>query len=85
MLRRIDPAVATAFLTRAEREAEDEALLARHAADPALTPHILSIRPGPDSPVPGRLERDLNVIRGGPEAGRSAVLGSGLAMPHSFS
>jgi predicted patatin/cPLA2 family phospholipase len=75
LLRRIDPAVATAFLTRAQREAEDEALLARHAADPQLRPHILSIRPGPGSPVPGRLDRDLDVIRGGLEAGREAVHG----------
>ena len=73
LLRRISPAVATAFSTRAEREADDEALLARHAADPQLTPHILSIRPAPDSPVPGRLDRDIDVIRGGLEAGRDAA------------
>ncbi len=73
LLRRIDPAVATAFLTRAEREREDEALLARHAADPSLEPHILSIRPAPDSPVPGRLERDIDVVRGGLAAGHAAA------------
>jgi predicted patatin/cPLA2 family phospholipase len=73
LLRRIDPAVAQAFLTRAEREAEDEALLDRHDADPALTPHVLSIRPAPGSPVPSRLERDIATIRAGLEAGRAAV------------
>jgi predicted patatin/cPLA2 family phospholipase len=73
LLRRIGPAVATAFATRAERESADEALLARHAVDPQRQPHILSIRPAPDSPVPGRLDRDITVIRGGLEAGRAAV------------
>ena len=75
LLRRVDPAVATAFLTRAEREAEDEALLARHAADPSLQPHILSLRPPPDSPVPGRLTRDVAVVTAGLEAGRRAAHG----------
>jgi predicted patatin/cPLA2 family phospholipase len=73
VLGRIDPAIARAFLTRAEREAEDEALLARHAADRDLVPRIRSIRPAPDSPVPGRLDRDIDVVRGGLEAGRAAV------------
>ena len=73
LLRRIDPAVATAFSTRAVREGEDEALLARHAADPHLPPHILSIRPAPGSPVPSRLERDVDLIRAGLAAGRAAV------------
>jgi predicted patatin/cPLA2 family phospholipase len=73
LLRRIDPAVAQAFLTRAEREAEDEALLARHDADAALRPHVLSIRPAPGSAVPARLERDVATISAGLEAGRAAV------------
>jgi predicted patatin/cPLA2 family phospholipase len=73
LLRRIDPAVANAFLTRAEREAEDEAVLAQHEADPSLEPHILSVRPAPGSPVPARLERDMDVIRGGLAAGREAL------------
>jgi predicted patatin/cPLA2 family phospholipase len=73
LLRRIDPAVASAFLTRAEREGADEALLARHAADAALRPHILSIRPPAGSAVPGRLERDIAVVRAGVEAGRRAL------------
>jgi predicted patatin/cPLA2 family phospholipase len=73
MLGRIDPAVARALLTRAERELADEALLARHDQDAGMTPHILSVRPAPGSPVPGRLERDINVVRAGLEAGRQAV------------
>ena len=73
MLARIDPAVARAFLSRAEREGADEELLARHDRDPKSTPHVLSVRPAPDSPVPGRLERDIAVVRGGLEAGRQAA------------
>jgi predicted patatin/cPLA2 family phospholipase len=73
LLRRYGPQVAEAFLTRAEREAADEARLARHAADASLRPHILSVRPAPDSPRPGRLERDIEVVRGGLEAGRLAI------------
>jgi predicted patatin/cPLA2 family phospholipase len=75
LLRRISPAVAQSFRTRAEREAEDEALLARHEADPALVPAVLSIRPPPGSPVPGRLERDVDLVRAGLEAGCAAALG----------
>lgn len=74
LLGRIDPAVAAGFLTRAEREGEDEALLASHDADPARLPHVLSIRPPVGSPVPSRLERDIAVVRGGLEAGRLAAL-----------
>jgi predicted patatin/cPLA2 family phospholipase len=73
LLRRVDPAVAQAFLTRAEREADDEAALARYDADPALGPAVLSIRPAPGSAVPSRLERDVAVIGAGLEAGRAAV------------
>ena len=73
LLARIDPAVARAFLSRAEREGADEELLARHDADPLTTPHVLSIRPAPGSPVPARLERDIEVVRAGLEAGRQAL------------
>jgi predicted patatin/cPLA2 family phospholipase len=73
LLRRVDPAVANAFLTRAERELADEAMLARHAADPALVPHILSVRPAPGSPVPSRLDRNVEIIRAGLEAGHRAL------------
>ena len=72
-LGRLSPALRTAFLTRVEREGEDEALLARHDAEPGLEPHILSIRPGPASPVPGRLERDVRIVRAGLEAGLAAA------------
>lgn len=73
LLQRIDPAVATAFATRPEREARDEALLARHDADPGLTPHILSLRPPASSPVPSRLERDLRLVRTALDGGREAA------------
>ena len=73
LLRRTSAAVAEAFLTRAQREAQDEALLAAHAADPARRPHILSVRPPAAAPVPGRLERDIGVVRGALEGGRAAV------------
>src|SRR4051794_13027607 len=71
-LGRLSPALRTAFLTRVERERADEALLARHDENPSLTPAILSIRPAAGSPVPSRLERDIDVIRAGLEAGRVA-------------
>ena len=73
LLTRVDPAIARGFVTRAEREGADEELLASHDRDPHMTPHVLSIRPAPDSPVPSRLERDIGVIRAGLEAGREAV------------
>jgi predicted patatin/cPLA2 family phospholipase len=72
-LRRVSPALETAFRTRVERERADEALLSHHDADPAMRPAILSIRPAPGSPVPSRLERDLATIRAGLEAGRLAA------------
>ena len=72
-LRRVSPALETAFRTRVEREGADEELLARHDADPALQPSILSIRPAPDSASPSRLERDMDTIRAGLEAGRLAA------------
>ena len=73
LLRRVDPAVARAFMTRAEREAEDEVFLAERDADPSLSPAVMSIRPHPDSPVPSRLERDIDLVRAGLEAGREAA------------
>jgi hypothetical protein len=73
LLSRISPAVAHTFLTRAEREGADEGLLAQHDRDPQMTPHVLSIRPAPGSPVPSRLERDIDVVRAGLEAGREAL------------
>ena len=73
MLSRIDPAVARGFMTRAEREGADEELLARSDSNPHLEPHVLSVRPAADSPVPSRLERDIDVVRAGLEAGRIAM------------
>jgi hypothetical protein len=74
LLGRIDPAVARAFMTRADREAEDERFLAARDSGPFLEPFVLSIRPAPGSPVPGRLETDIEVVRGGLYAGRQAAL-----------
>ncbi len=73
LLGRLGPELAAAFRTRVERELADEALLAEHDADPAREPAILSIRPAAGSPVPGRLERDVAIVRGGLEAGRAAA------------
>lgn len=74
MLGRISPAIRDGYMTRGRREGEDEAFLARHDGDPALTPAILSVRPHPDSPVPSRLEGDIDVVRAGLESGRQAML-----------
>jgi predicted patatin/cPLA2 family phospholipase len=71
LLRRLDPALAQAFLTRAEREARDEEFLAHPPPD---APPILQVRPPPDSAVPSRLERDIDTVRAGLEAGRRACL-----------
>jgi hypothetical protein len=73
LLRRISPAIAEGFLTRAEREGADEELLGRYDTDPTMEPCILSIRPPARSPVPSRLERDVEVVRAGLEAGRLAL------------
>ena len=73
LLGRIGPAVATAFATRPEREALDEELLARHDAAPELQPHILSLRPPASSPVPSRLERDLDLVQTALDGGREAA------------
>jgi predicted patatin/cPLA2 family phospholipase len=73
-LRRISPAVETAFRTRYEREHQDEDLLDRHREDPTLEPSILAIHPPPDSPVPSRLERDIGLVREALAAGREAAL-----------
>jgi predicted patatin/cPLA2 family phospholipase len=68
-LRRVSPALERAFLTRVEREHADEDFLDAPPSEPA----ILSIHPPPGSPVPSRLERDIEVVRAGLEAGRQAA------------
>lgn len=73
MLGRVSPAVRECYLTRGQREGADEQLLARHDGEPGLAPSILQIRPDPGSPVPSRLETDMEVVRAGLEAGRQAV------------
>ena len=72
-LGRVGPRVKEAFLTRVERETEDERELERHDANVHRPPHILSVRPAPGSPVPSRLERDVDTVRAGLEAGRKAL------------
>ena len=74
LLRRIDPAVARAFMSRADRESRDEEFLAERDADPSLEPAVMSIRPAPDSPVPSRLERDIDTVRAGLDAGHAAAM-----------
>ncbi|MBN8866068.1 MAG: patatin family protein [Solirubrobacterales bacterium] len=73
MLGRISPAIARNYLTRGRREGRDEDFLAGHD-ETSRAPSILQIRPAPDSPVPSRLESDTEVVRGGLEAGREALL-----------
>jgi predicted patatin/cPLA2 family phospholipase len=73
MLRRMSPALERAFRTRVEREHEDEDFLDRHRDDPTLEPAILAIHPTPDSPVPSRLERDVELVKDALEAGRQAA------------
>jgi predicted patatin/cPLA2 family phospholipase len=73
LLRRVSPAVAEGFLTRATREGADEELLAEYDSDPAREPHILSIRAPKGSPIPSRLDRDVEVVTAALEAGREAV------------
>ena len=73
MLGRISPAVRDGYLTRGQREGADEEFLARHGIEAGLTPSILQIRPAPDSPVPSRLETNMDVVRAGLESGRRAV------------
>ena len=68
-LRRVSPALERAFLTRVEREHADEDYL----DDPPANPAILAIHPAPDSPVPSRLERDVDLVRAALEAGRQAA------------
>jgi predicted patatin/cPLA2 family phospholipase len=73
LLSRIDPQVARAFHARAPAELKDEEMLDRHMADATLQPCILQVRPARGSPVPGRLERDIAVVRGGFDAGYAAA------------
>ena len=48
-------------------------MLATHDREPHRTPHVLSVRPAPGSAAPGRLEKDIEVVRAGLEAGRVAA------------
>jgi predicted patatin/cPLA2 family phospholipase len=72
-LRRVSPALERAFITRVEREHADEDYLDARREDPASEPAIFSIHPPPGSPVPGRLERDIQIVSAALEAGRQAA------------
>ncbi len=70
---RVSRATATTLAGRAPREAREEAELEALAAATG-PPHVLQVRPAPDSPVPGRLERDVGLVREALEGGRAAAL-----------
>jgi predicted patatin/cPLA2 family phospholipase len=79
MLRRIGPAVAANYVSRAEREGIDEDELDERAADPAREPHILAIQTPSDAPTVSRLERDpakLGPALAAGHAAADAVLGA---------
>jgi hypothetical protein len=67
MLRRMSPALERSFKTRVEREHADEDFL------DAPSDSILVIHPAPDSPVPSRLERDIDLVTAALDAGRQAA------------
>jgi predicted patatin/cPLA2 family phospholipase len=67
LLRRMSPALERAFRSRVEREHADEDFL------DAPSDSILAIHPAPGSPVPGRLDRDVERVASALEAGRQAA------------
>jgi len=72
-LRKQTPELQAAFLARTARLAADDARLARYDADPDGPPWVLSIRPGPGSPLVSRLATDGPLLKCAFEAGRAAV------------
>jgi predicted patatin/cPLA2 family phospholipase len=81
-LRKQTPELQAAFLARAARLAADDARLAHYAADLEGPPWVLSIRPGPDSPLVSRLATDGPLLESAFEAGRAAVYEAyGLVAP----
>ena len=74
LLRRISPAVEQSFLSRVQREHEDEDFLDACRSNGHRAPYILAIHPPPGSPVPSRLERDIGLVREANQAGREAAL-----------
>jgi predicted patatin/cPLA2 family phospholipase len=73
MLRRLGPEVAATYLSRAQREGEDEDELERCAADPSLEPSILAIQTPADAPTVSRLERDPSKLGPALDAGEAAA------------
>ena len=75
-LRRETLALRAVFLARESRLAHDDQLLAQYelaSRIPPASPAVLSIRPGPDSPVVSRLATDGTLLRAALEAGRAAA------------
>ncbi len=72
-LRRSAPGARTAFLARNERAGVIGARLARHNAEYAMRPAILTIRPAAGAPSVGRLESVAATMREGLAAGRQAL------------
>jgi predicted patatin/cPLA2 family phospholipase len=71
-LSRYSPELAAAFLDRPAQLASADADLATLQRSPA-GPAVLSVRPAPDTPPIGRLERDDARVQAGIVAGREAV------------
>jgi predicted patatin/cPLA2 family phospholipase len=74
ILRRLGPEVAAAYLSRAEREGEDEDELERYAAEPGLEPHILAIQTAAGAPTVSRLDRDSSKLGLALDAGHAAAV-----------
>ncbi|MPY83107.1 MAG: patatin family protein [Actinophytocola sp.] len=72
-LRRTAPGAREPFLARGTRSAAVAQRLTTHSTDLALTPAMLAVRPGPDTPRVGRMEADPVVITDGLHAGHLAM------------
>jgi predicted patatin/cPLA2 family phospholipase len=73
LMRRVSPALEREYLGRFARESAQEDDLDAHEAHPERPPCILQIRPGPEVPDVGRLERDVARVRPALEGGRRAA------------
>lgn len=72
-LSRYSAALAEAFLQRPARIVEDDAELDDLQASSGTEPAVLSLRPAPETPPIGRLERDDRRVQAGIAAGQDAV------------
>jgi predicted patatin/cPLA2 family phospholipase len=73
-LGRYGDAVRQAFLSRHERAAELDRLLARAAVDPTASPSVLVVQPDLGTPAVSRLESNPDVVSAAMAAGRQAML-----------